>query len=388
MPLTIKHSSIDNFLILLLMIAPISPANFAKPLVIIANLLIILRFLKDRKIYINYNRIFIFLLMLPGIIISGLQSPQDLIRFFIILYIIFKFPFNKINLNKKIIMFFSILILLYLGLTQIFIYFRVDWLISYRDVWYASQYSHIFDYQNFFDPTKIESFSELIGNYRLGGLFHNPNLLAMIVLLNFFIFEVCYSSLRRKNKYIYLFILSFSFISLILTYSRTAILGFLIYQLLKCVDFKKLIQFKINKKVLVIFIASMLIGLYILKDVLTVFDPGQSGYIKFEILFNNLINSDLISLFFGGGHDVMLDSDLGGWIGAFGFIGFAGYLLLLSNIVIINNSLFPFIIALIFMSIGNTIFYGLLTANICLAYLIITSSDDTKKLHTQSNKLI
>ena len=106
------------------------------------------------------------------------------------------------------------------------------------------------------------------------------------------------------------------------------------------------------------------------------------------ILFRNLKKYDLLSFFFGGGHNVMLDSDLGGWIGAFGFIGVAGYLLLLRNIVIINNFLFPFIIALIFMSIGNTIFYGLLTANICLAYLIINSSNDTKNLHNQSNKLI
>ena len=101
MPLTIKHSSIDNFLILLLMIAPISPSYFAKVFVIIAHILIFFRILKDNKIYINNKRMIILTLIFPGIILTLFHSPQDLIRFIIILFIFFRFPFSEFKLNKN-----------------------------------------------------------------------------------------------------------------------------------------------------------------------------------------------------------------------------------------------------------------------------------------------
>ena len=84
-------------------------------------------------------------------------------------------------------------------------------------------------------------------------------------LLNFFIFEV--SSIRRKiNIFIYL---CFHFHYIIDIFIREPQFLILIYQLLKYVDFKKLINLKLIKS-FSNFIASMLIVLYILKDVLTV----------------------------------------------------------------------------------------------------------------------
>ena len=378
----IKLSTIDNFLISFLMLATISPVFFAKVFVIIAHILIFFRILKDNKIYVNHNRMFIFSLIFPGIILTLFHSPQDLIRFIIILFIIFRFPFSEFRLNKKSMYNLSILILFYLILTQILISFRIEGLVSFRDIWYTSEFSHIFDHQNFIDFKHKQSVLDLIGKYRLGGLFHNPNLLAMIVLLYFFIFNTCYFSLNRKNKFIYFLVFSITITSLILTYSRTAIAGFIVFILLQNINFKRLVNLKINIRTIPILLFIIFLGTFMLEVFLNAFESNESGFIKIGIIINFLKTAYVHEILFGGVHKIMFDSDLGNWLGAFGFIGFAGYLLLFRNIVIINNSLLPFIIALILMSIGNTIFYGLLTANICLVYLIINSSENKKAVYS------
>ena len=92
----IKSNTIDNFLIIFLMLAVISPVDFAKLLVGSANFLIILRLLNDKKIFINHNRLLIFFSIVPGIFLTAFYSPQDLVRFVIIVLIVF-------NLKKRIV---------------------------------------------------------------------------------------------------------------------------------------------------------------------------------------------------------------------------------------------------------------------------------------------
>ncbi len=379
----IKLSTIDNFLISFLMLAIISPTHIAKILVIITNFFIILRIFKDKKIFVNQKRLLVFFLITPGILLTAFYSPQDLVRFIIILLIIFKYPFNELKLNKKLIMFFSIFILFYLILTQLLLSLRIDWLISFRDIWYFHEYSHIFDHQNFLDVNEKGSLLELIGKYRLGGLFHNPNVLGLAVLLFYFIFDTCYSRLTRKNKFINLLVISITIFSLLLTFSRTAIAGFLVYNMVKHINFKSLIQFRINKSAILILIMFIPMGLYMLQYYVSAFDYRESGYLKFEVLINFLKNSNLSTLFFGGIHNLSFDAELGNWIGAVGLLGFVGLLLLLRMVLVVNKTFLPFLTALIFLSIGNTVFYGLLTAQIALIYLFIISSNNEANLKSR-----
>ena len=103
---------------------------------------------------------------------------------------------------------------------------------------------------------------------------------------------------------------------------------------------------------------------------MSAFKPEESGYIKFNILKyyilgqSDIMDKDLFSfelggfhqLLFGGVHGYNFDTEIGCWIGAVGIMGFLGLIMLLSKIVKIEKLTFPFITALIFLSIGNTVF--------------------------------
>jgi len=194
----IKKNKIDNFLILFFMLATITPVHFNKILVAIAFYLILIRFLRYGKILFSHDRLLIFFLIVPGIILTVFNSPQYLIRFIIILFIIFGFPFAKFKLDKKLIMYFSCLIIAYLFTTQMLIHIGIDWAVSFRDTWYFYEDSWYFtkntfilDELNIINYVSAEGFIidfiNFIRTYRPGGIFYNPNVLGSIILLYFYI---------------------------------------------------------------------------------------------------------------------------------------------------------------------------------------------------------
>tara|TARA_B100000900_G_C20562746_1_gene709644 strand:- start:544 stop:1686 length:1143 start_codon:yes stop_codon:yes gene_type:complete len=376
----LTYKSIDNFLILFLMAAIVMPTSFAKLAIIFAFLLILLRIIKINKISFDKSKIIILALLTPGIILTAINSTQDLLRFVVLLILLLGFPFVEFKSNKKLIMNFSFLILIYLIFTQIFISYGIDWLISFRDTWYPHEYSHVFEYKSYIDLSKDKNILELIGKYRLGGLFHNPNVHAIVVLLYFFIFDACYFKQENKTKLIYLFVFLIVFLSLILSFSRTAIIGFLTYYFIKNVNLKKLLFFRVEKKSILVLLASIIMAIYMLDFVIEGLSITGSGGQKLNILFNYLKSSDLLPILFGGVHDTQyrsFDADLGNWIGAVGFMGLVGIIIFFRKIVITNNFALPFVITLVVMSIGNTVLYGLLSASIVFCYFLIIS--DFKK---------
>ena len=380
-----KNTTLDNFLIISLMLATIAPVNYAKLLVLVFNSLILIRIFKDKAIFFDTNRILIFLLIVPGIMLTAINAPQELVRFAVILILIFRYPFPELKLNKKIIMYFSITILFYLIFTQILISYKIDRLVSFRDIWYSSNYSHVLDSQTFFDFTQYQSLLNIIGNIRSGGLFHNPNVLGMLVLLYFFIYDACYSSLKTKNRLIYILVNLFTITSLLLTFSRTAIGGFIIYHFIKQTDFKRLVPFKVSKRSIPIYIFLSIIA-FNMKDAFieTFLTTESSGYLKFSIFSNYLKNSNIFTILFGGTHDVFFDTELGNWIGAVGLIGLIGLILLFKKIYRNNKFTLAFFITFMFMSIGNTIIYGLLTVNVVYVYFLILSNNVKNNFHLNS----
>ena len=366
------------------MLAIVAPTNIAKPLIVIVFFLISTRLLIINNIFLSFSRIIILALLIPGITLTAINSPQDLVRFSVILILLFGFPFTNFTFDKNLILKFSFLILIYLIFTQIFISFSVDWLISLRNTLYYHEYSYIFDSQNFIYLDENGSLLKVIGKYRLGGIYYNPNVLGLIVLLYFLIFDACYAKLEKKKKLIFLFTIFITLISLLLTYSRTAIVGFLIYLFLKNISIKKLLFLRVNFFFILVLLLTILIGYYNFSHFLEGLSSSGSVGIKFKILTDYIKSTDLMSILFGGQHDTnykVYDSDLGNWIGAVGFIGILGIIMLFIRIININNNTLPLIIALTFMSIGNTTLYGLLTANVVLCYFLIVS--DKSKMITK-----
>ncbi len=375
----ITYKSIDNFLILFLMMAIVMPTSFAKISIVFAFFLILIRMIKINKILFDTNKKIILTLITPGIMLTALNSTQDLLRFVVLLILLLGFPFAGFRFNKKLIMNFSSLILIYLIFTQIFISLENDWLISFRGTWYPHEYAHIFDWQAFINLSEYKTLSEIIGKYRLGGLFYNPNVLGIVVLLYFFIFDACYFEQENKNKLIYLFIFLIVLFSLLLTFSRTAIIGLIIYYFIKNVNYKKLLFFRIEKRSLLILMLVIFMVIYMFEPLLEGLMSAGSGGQKFSILFKYLASADPISIFFGGVHDTQyrsFDADLGNWIGAVGLVGLVGIIIFFRKIMTINNFSSPFVITLFVMSIGNTVLYGLLSASIVFCYFLIISNNE------------
>ena len=79
-------------------------------------------------------------------------------------------------------------------------------------------------------------------------------------------------------------------------------------------------------------------------------------------------------MFVGGRYGVFYDMEYGYWIGSIGIIGTIGLILLFRNLYIENKILRLYFVVFLFMSLGNSLFYGLLTAVIALNIIIISSS--------------
>ena len=80
----IKKISFDKLIIILLLVSPIAPVSVSKIFVIISLSLIILRCVLLNTIIITRLKLLIIALLLPGIFLTIVNSPVDLIRFAVI----------------------------------------------------------------------------------------------------------------------------------------------------------------------------------------------------------------------------------------------------------------------------------------------------------------
>jgi hypothetical protein len=375
----IKKTLFDKLIITLLLVSPIAPVSVSKILVIVSLSLIILRFVLLNNIIITRLKLLIITLILPGIFLTTVNSPKDLIRFAIIFILILGAPKFDFLINKKYIMNFCSLILIYLISTQIFIAIDNDLLISFRANWYPNEFAFIWSEVNQYEKTTASSILTQIGQVRAGGIFHNPNVLASVIVLYFFIFVILYDNLKVKKNYMeklyFIFIFILVVLSLSLTFSRTYLVSIILFYLLRestSINFQKL---TIKFRHLFIFPIIFIIA-YLLFDAVTAsfYKIGGSMNIKISVISTYLKFEDIFTLFFGGRYGVFFDMEYGYWIGSIGFVGIIGLIFLFRNLYIENKILRLYFITFLFMSLGNSLFYGLLTAVIALNMIIISSS--------------
>jgi hypothetical protein len=96
--------------------------------------------------------------------------------------------------------------------------------------------------------------------------------------------------------------------------------------------------------------------------------------IKLSTIYIYIMNEDVFSLIFGGRHDVFFDMEYGYWIGSSGIIGFIGLFIFFRILYLRVKIVRLYLLIFLLMSIGNSLFYGLLTGVIALNVIIISSS--------------
>jgi len=377
-----KKSTYDTILAMFCMLTPVSPGIFAKQLVIVSTTLLILRILVTRNIfYFIKKKVLIILLFSPGIIFAIFTSSENLIRFVPVLLLVLGFPFYGFKIKARPIMVLSIFILAYLIVTETLLAYGNSALLNFREVWYpVGRFASVFFYGT------VDSLFLLPEKFRAGGLYYNPNVLAIVIVLYYLIFSVSFQHIEQNNinflkkksiirKILYLVILGLVSFSLFYTSSRTAMITLIVFIGIKNFDATQLKRGVIIKNnfwsLLFVLIFLFFIGEIIWDGVVR---SEGSAYSKFYIFVSYFNDASFLDLLFGGNFNIQFDNDYGNWIGASGFLGILAWI----NIIKMMYHTIPLtralIIAFLLTAFGGTLFYGLLSGCIVLILLCITGS--------------
>ena len=386
-----KQDTLDTILVMFCMLTPVSPGIFAKKLVIISTALLILRILGSRNIfYVLKKKLLIILLFIPGVVLAVFNSPDNLIRFVPILLMILGFPFYDFKVRARPIKILSFYIIIYFIVTQVLLALGNSSLLNFREVWYPAEYGYVWNYGF------VDSIVSSLGQFRAGGLYYNPNVLASIIVLYYFIFTASSQYAEQSNinfskkkintrKIINIFMLALVSFSLFFTGSRTAmmaLIGYIVVQNFDAALFKKA-QIKKN---------TLWAGLFVLIFLFLTFDRILEGVstgsanLKFEILMRHLSESNFLELLFGGTYNIQFDNDYGNWIGACGFLGLLAWFITLRMVYRIIPLTKPLIVAILLTAVGNTLLYGLLTGSIIVVVVLISSSYWWQTQEEEKNK--
>ena len=387
----IKKNTLDTILVMLCMLTPVSPGVFAKKLVIISTALLVLRILGSRNIfYVFKKKLLIVLLFVPSIVLATFNSPENLIRFVPVLLMILGFPFYDFKIRARPIKILSIYIIIYFIVTQVLLALGNFTLLNFREVWYPDEYGQVWNY-GFVDSIVLS-----LGQFRAGGLYYNPNVLASVIILYYFIFSASsqyaeqsdINLSKKKNiarKIMNIFILALVSFSLLFTGSRTAMMALIGYIGVKNFDAALLKKALIKKN-------TLWAGLFILIFLSFTFDRvfegvvSGSAYYKLDILMNHISNSNFSELLFGGVFNIHFDNEYGNWIGASGFLGILAWIVILRMLYRTVPITGPLIVAILLTAVGNTLFYGLLTGSIVVILLLIISSYHWQIIVEKKNK--
>ncbi|MDB4154465.1 hypothetical protein N9682_04985 [Candidatus Pelagibacter sp.] len=382
----IKKSSLDTILILFAMLAAAAPTVVAKPLVALSLCFILLRVIAgDDKNNLVSTKILIYLLFLPGILGAIFVAPQNLVRFFGIMLIILGFPFSSFNIKQFPIVVTSALILIFLSVTQILLLHENQLILDFRDFGYRDVHASLFDNYGYVENIFRDILDYFKDNYiRAGGLYFNPNVLAVVLLLNFFIFDISWENNNQitghnkknfKRYIIYTLIISLVIFSIILTKSRTVVIALIAYLIFKNFNFEDLLRLKFKKKLIMPILLSIIILYIFLERILVgLLNPTGSANIKILIFFNYIRESSLPDLLFGGTFNVNFDTEYGNWLGASGFLCLFAFFIFYRMMYGFSNQSKALLISLLVISIGNTLFYNLLFAAILVPMFIILLS--------------
>ena len=388
----IKKSSFDTMFIMLAMLAAAMPIFLAKPLVLVSLLFLIVRIIISKDLYYYiHQKIIITILFIPGILGAVSTSPEHLVRFCGIMLIVLGFPFLSFKIKQFPILVTSVLIIIYLTVTQIFLLHENQLIIDFRDFGYRNEYSYIFDYYGY-----VENIFTGIINYfkddyiRAGGLYFNPNVLAVVLLLYFFIFDislknynkiVAYDKKKFKKIFIYLSIFFLVIFSIMLTKSRTVIITFLAYIIFQKFNLIDLIRFKLKKKVIIpIFFALAVLSIFIGNIIKGIVTQTGSANIKLIVILEYLSEASIGDFLFGGRFDVNFDTEYGNWIGATGYLGVLAFFIFYIMVYRFAPQTKALLISFLLISSGNTLFYNLLYTSILIPLFIVLLSFNIKNL--------
>lgn len=285
----------------------------------------------DRRRWKPYVMMVLVPLLLSVLINSQVASQKAFLSTFAILLYFFCFPFvGKVRVRNV----YLYICLGYIILSQLVYLLGIPFLFDF----FNSAYPIGDNDTNYFEHMRSTMTYETITDYRLGGLYHNPNQCARYLCLLVAFFLVINQN-DRKNRFVTIFsVIAYS--GILLTGSRT---GFVVASLI--LYFGLLRQKGSHNAIKYVFIGLVIMGIYhlIRSGVeLRSFDVGSgfqnSAILKWDTFLYYLSSESSIvhlllghldtSLFISGGANIMsdFDSEYGDLVFRFGIIGFIAIL--------------------------------------------------------------
>lgn len=344
-------------LLLLFLFLPKWVAQYLVPLALIS---LLVQGRKDISRYFVQKLIFLMLLIGP-MLVTLFLVPAEVVRFFSLIILIFIFPFSSIKTDGVSVVALSCFI--YGLIFQIGIVLGLPFFYEFRSRFY---------------PAELVTWSQVelgmvdVGfrSVRASGLFYNPNIAALMSLFAYLIFAIAWRTPFKGR--LHLIVLLLTALSLMLAGSRTYLSAFML------IIFFVLIKGLFARLVVAGLSIVALLGViyrYIVEDF-----TGASGsmFIKNEI-FGNFIQSKLsaeygwVSLLFGGEYQVQFDNDIGYIVGGWGFLGLLCVLSFSVYLMLKIRYAWRVLLFVLATMIGNSLFFGLLTAPLLVCLLIVLS---------------
>lgn len=366
----------NKFILPLVFFSALAPTNFSKILCVASIILVLLAGLRISSLnkYLGW-KLAISLSFLPGIFNSLFLSPENLVRFAPILLLSWLYPYDSIFIDIKILRVICFSLLCWLVVGQILLALGNPGMVTIRDSYYPIE-------TNFWNYEISEMLFNDLREFRAGGVYYNPNVLAgnifltylpLYILRNYSEKQIKWSTYFTSLFHISTFIVGFS---LFLSGTRTYIVVFLVMFLLPRFSFliglfKSL---KINLSNLLLFLSISFLFSLIAAQISSGFDPNSingSASIKNQILLSYINSSDAIQLIFGGIYNVHFDAEYGYWLGSAGALGLLAVLLFYLMIAANSRTSRPIIFLFLLIGIGNSLLYGLLTSTLIVPVIIL-----------------
>lgn len=325
---------------------------------------------------------FVLLSLIPGLIVGGVGGDGNILRIILFMMLVVLYPYEEFEINKKAVSMISILLMMWMIISQLGIAGGVSEFQVLRDKLYGYKGE-----VNLFIENGAPMKNGEVLSYRGGGLKHNPNDLASSIFLFFLVYEASKKDVDVSilKKVSLLLVVS---LALFITKSRTYFLGFAVHIFLRYMyPFVKYLLFgRIKTKgAIVAFSGVVMIAAVtvIMWDRLAQLNEADSSAdIKWRILSiyvkDALSHSEYSKLLFGGGRDVMFDSEYGHWIGQVGLIGLLG-VFGFHFMVARRCGAFEYVIPVLTVGLGNTVLYGYKSGVTVLCLYLLLFEGTSKK---------
>ena len=315
----INRATVDTLILMLCMTTVVLPTIISKPLLAIFYLILFTRVIisKDLLLFLNL-KLLIIIFFIPSMTICLINYPDNFIRFIPLFILILGFPFSTIKIKINWINKTSFIILFYFFFTGILLSFGNDSAYNFREAFYQNLDNVVRNYG------VIEDFDEVLfkkSNFRLTGLYYNPNLSSLVATLFFFVFYISNRNLgiNKKNKFRQLFLvigLFMIFYFLLLTQSRTFIIALIAFLLIES-GILRLTKLKINKKLFLVILASILFFYFQIERIFYGLFNSFGSISKKSKQFTEYMDQSNISQFIiGGRFDFFMDSGILFWFAA------------------------------------------------------------------------